>query len=92
MNSQELRQVKITDIRQCFLTTIMYKIHFHIFHSEGSVNFRLMVIIFFHLKRGKEYHTYLVFSVVRDNINKACDITEGDTGQKDYCQTSHKPR
>ena len=45
----------------------------------------LMIIIFSPSDRGKKHQTYLVLSAVKEDINKACDIIEGVTAQKDYC-------
>ena len=54
-----------------------------LFHSKCPVRFRFNDHYIFPLEQRKEIS--YIFSVVRENINKACDIAEGDTGQKDYC-------
>ena len=51
-----------------------------------TVRFRFNDHYIFPLEQRKEIsYIFTIFSVVRENINKACDIAEGDTGQKDYC-------
>ena len=65
MNSQELRQVNITN--NCHFHTLfslktrLYKIiHILLYSRLGKIFSQIMIIIFFHLNRRKKHHTYLV--------------------------------